>query len=85
VSDWLTIYVIFEVLAGAAVIGLVVWGYFFWDRRYRGAPVEPGEPGGPDRFRPTPEIFRDDSTGRMVQVFFDPVTGERQYREQGTG
>jgi hypothetical protein len=81
-ANWLTIYVIFEVVAGAAVVGLVVYGYFFWDRRYRGAP---GAPADSDRFQPTPEIFRDDTTGRMMQVFFDPVTGERQYREQGTG
>lgn len=81
-ANWLTIYVIFEVVAGAAVVGLVVYGYFFWDRRYRGAPREPANS---DRFQPTAEIFRDDTTGRMMQVFFDPVTGERQYREQGTG
>jgi hypothetical protein len=80
-ADWLTVYVIFEVSALAAVIGLAVWGYVFWDRRYRGAPDEAGEL---DRFQPTQEIFRDDSTGRMVRVFFDPVTGERQYREHGT-
>jgi hypothetical protein len=62
------------------VIGLVVVaifaivGYFLWDRRYRGH-----DKGS---FRPTPEVFKDPTTGKMTRVYEDPATGQRQYREE---
>ena len=68
-------YILFELLVVAVVIGIAVWGFIFWDRRYRGAP------GAGGQFQPTQETFRDPSTGRMMRVFFNPATGERQYRE----
>lgn len=57
------------------VIVFAVVGYFVWDHRYRG-----------DRegaFKPTGEVFRDPTTGRMTRVYEDPSTGRRQYREEG--
>jgi hypothetical protein len=62
------------------VIGLVVVaifaivGYFLWDHRYRGH-----DQGS---FRPTAEVFKDPSTGKMTRVYEDPATGQRQYREE---
>lgn len=56
------------------VIAFAVVGYFLWDHRYRG-----------DRdgaFKPTGEVFKDPSTGKMTRVYEDPSTGRRQYREE---
>jgi hypothetical protein len=69
------LYLIFWVAAVALVIGIAIWGFIFWDRRYRGAQ------GRADQFQPTDETFRDPTTGRMMRVFFNASTGERQYRE----
>ena len=57
-----------------AVIVIAVVGYFVWDRRYR------GQQSG--SFRPTGEVFKDPSTGKMTRVYEDPKTGQRQYREE---
>ncbi len=62
-----------------AVIALVVIifaivGYFVWDRRYRGA--------SQGNFKPTDEVFKDPTTGKMTRVYEDPSTGKRQYREE---
>ena len=62
-----------------AVIALVVIifaivGYFVWDRRYRGATQ--------GNFKPTAEVFKDPTTGKMTRVYEDPSTGKRQYRDE---
>ena len=58
----------------AIVIVFAVIGYFVWDRRYR----------GPKQgvFKPTGEVFKDPTSGKMTRVFEDPETGARQYREE---
>ena len=56
------------------VIVFAVAGYFIWDRRYLGAS------GG--SFKPTQEVFRDPTTGRLTRVWEDPNTGQRQYRDE---
>ncbi len=58
----------------AVVIVFAVIGYFVWDRRYRG--------NGQGSFKPTGEVFKDPTTGRMTRVYEDPSTGQRQYREE---
>lgn len=58
----------------AIVLGFAVIGYFVWDRRYRG-----GDQGS---FKPTGEIFKDPTSGKMTRVYEDPSTGRRQYREE---
>lgn len=70
------VYVVFELVMVGLVIFLAVWGYFRWDRRYRGAA------GPAEAFQPTAETFRDPTTNRMMRVFSNPGTGERQYREE---
>ena len=62
--------VIFAILV---VFGIV--GYFVWDRRYRG--VEQGS-----SFKPTGEVFRDPTSGKLTRVYEDPSTGKRQYRDE---
>jgi hypothetical protein len=65
---------------GTQLIGLVlliafaVVGYFIWDRRYRGA--------SQGNFKPTAEVFKDPTTGKLTRVYEDPSTGKRQYREE---
>lgn len=56
------------------VIIVAIVGYFVWDRRYRG--------GVQGSFKPTGEVFRDPSSGKMTRVYEDPTTGQRQYREE---
>ncbi len=49
-------------------------------RRYRGARRRPAE-----RWQPTGERFVDPTTGRLVEVLYNPETGERSYVERGAG
>lgn len=58
----------------AIVIVVAVIGYFVWDRRYRG--------GDQGNFKPTSEVFKDPTSGKMTRVYEDPTTGARQYREE---
>jgi hypothetical protein len=58
----------------AIVVVFAIVGYFVWDRRYRG-----GEQGS---FKPTGEVFRDPTSGKMTRVYEDPSTGKRQYRDE---
>jgi hypothetical protein len=59
----------------AALVVIAIITYIIWDRRrYRGS--------GRGNFRPTGEVFRDPSTGKMTRVWEDPSTGTRQYREE---
>ncbi len=52
---------------------LLLWWQF--DRRYRGRQSS-------RELRPTGEIFRDPGSGRLMQVYENPQTGEREYREK---
>jgi hypothetical protein len=58
----------------ALVIVFAIVGYFVWDRRYRG--------GSQGNFKPTSEVFKDPTTGKLTRVYEDPSTGARQYREE---
>ncbi|OLB92569.1 MAG: hypothetical protein AUI15_20765 [Actinobacteria bacterium 13_2_20CM_2_66_6] len=61
--------VIFGIVAVFAIVG-----YFVWDRRYRG--------DSQGSFKPTAEVFKDPTSGKMTRVYEDPSTGRRQYREE---
>lgn len=63
-----------DIFIGVIVLVFAVVGYFVWDRRYRGQ-----ESGS---FKPTGEVFRDPTSGKMTRVYEDPSTGRRQYREE---
>jgi hypothetical protein len=56
------------------VIVFAIVGYFLWDRRYRGH--------AQGTFKPTGEVFKDPTSGKMTRVYEDPTTGQRQYREE---
>ncbi len=63
------------------VIAVVVGLYFAMDRRrYTGG----GTPGGAGAgaAKPTPEVFRDPGTGRLMRVWVNDATGAREYREE---
>ena len=63
-----------QLIGLAVVIVIAVVGYFVWDRRYRGD--EHGD------FKPTGEVFKDPTTGKLTRVYEDPASGKRQYREE---
>jgi hypothetical protein len=56
------------------VIVFAVLGYFIWDKRYR------GQGGG--GLKPTGEVFRDPTSGKITRVYEDPATGRREYRDE---
>jgi hypothetical protein len=64
----------FQLVSLAVVIVFATIGYFVWDRRYRG--------GKEGNFKPTNEIFKDPTTGKLTRVYEDPATGKRQYRDE---
>jgi hypothetical protein len=66
--------VVVDLVGVIVVIVFAVIGYFVWDRRYRGH-----DGGG---FKPTAEVFRDPTSGKMTRVYEDPSTGKRQYRDE---
>ena len=59
------------VVGGVIVIGLL------FERRYRNSTRHPDS-----RWQPTGERFCDPTTGKDVEVFYDPHTGERRYVER---
>ena len=75
-----------------ALFGALMIGALAFERmRYHSAAAEPpgpaASPGGETageslepRFRPTPEVFVDPTSGTTMRVFIDPGTGERRYR-----
>jgi hypothetical protein len=65
IVDW----VLLAVVAAGVIIAL-----FGWDR-YRGSRKTAGKAA-----QPTGEVFTDPSTGKPVRVWYNPVTGEREYR-----
>ena len=54
--------------------GLIVLGIVFERWRYRPTEAQPGA-----GWQPTGERFEDPQTGKIVQVFYDPRSGERRY------
>ncbi len=55
--------------------GLLLIGTLFEQRGYRQA----GEAPLDGDWQPMPERFRDPSTGKVVGVWFNPATGQRNY------
>lgn len=72
------VLVVVIALGACFVLGITaVAGYFIWRQRYRGS--------GHDDLRPTDEVFRDPSSGKLSRVWEDPSTGHREYREESRG
>jgi hypothetical protein len=64
----------FQLVVLVSLLVIAIVGYFVWDRRYRGAKE--------GNFKPTNEVFKDPTTGKLTRVYEDPSTGKRQYREE---
>jgi hypothetical protein len=64
----------FQLVVLGCILVIAIVGYFVWDRRYRGAKD--------GNFKPTNEVFKDPTTGKLTRVYEDPSTGKRQYREE---
>jgi len=62
----------------ALVIGGVIVIAILFERRYRNDARRPPE----GRWQPTGERFTDPTTGKDVEVFYDPQSGERRYEER---
>jgi hypothetical protein len=65
------------VVIAVVIVGIVV-ALFGWDR-YRGSRRSKGDG---DAARPTNEVFTDPATGKRTRVWYNPVTGEREYRAE---
>lgn len=62
----------------AVVIAGIIIALFGWDR-YRGNRMTGGQDGDS---QPTSEAFIDPDTGRRMRVWYDPSTGQRDYRPE---
>jgi hypothetical protein len=67
------------VIIGVAVIGIVI-AIFGWDR-YR---VNRKDANG-STFQSTNEVFIDPTTGQRTRVWYNPKTGQRDYRSDPDG
>lgn len=61
------------VIVAVVVVGALA-AIFGWDR-YRG-----GRKTGGESATPTDEVFIDPASGKQMRVWYDPKTGEREYR-----
>jgi hypothetical protein len=61
------------VILAVVVVGFVA-AVFGWDR-YRTSRKSAGESA-----QPTSEVFTDPASGKAMRVWYDPATGEREYR-----
>jgi threonine/homoserine/homoserine lactone efflux protein len=60
------------------VIGGAVIAFFGWDR-YRGSKTSAG---GTAAAEPTSEVFVDPTTGERMRVWYNPGSGQREYRPE---
>ncbi|PWU22364.1 MAG: hypothetical protein C5B48_10135 [Candidatus Rokuibacteriota bacterium] len=65
--------VVWVIVAVVVVVGIVV-AVFGWDR-YRSDGKAAGESS-----QPTSEVFTDPASGQQMRVWYNPATGEREYR-----
>ncbi len=65
------------VILAIVAVGVVV-ALFGWDR-YRGSRKSAG---GRSAAQPTDEVFVDPQSGKRMRVWYNPATGEREYRAE---
>jgi len=65
------------VILAIVVLGIVI-ALFGWDR-YRGNQKSAGTGSGSES---TSEVFTDPATGKRMRVWYDPTTGDREYRAE---
>ena len=64
------------VIVGVVVVLGVVAAVFGWDRYRSNAKATSASA------QPTSEVFTDPATGKSMRVWYDPSTGEREYRPE---
>ena len=62
-----------------AINGLVIAGAIIFERTGYRSNAETTQ----GKWQPTGERFNDPTTGQVVEVYYNPQTGERDYRETG--
>jgi hypothetical protein len=67
-----------EIVIGVIVVAGIVIALFGWDR-YRSGPKNAGAGSAA---QPTDEVFVDPESGRRTRVWYDPATGQRDYRPE---
>jgi hypothetical protein len=72
------LWIIFQI---AAVVGVVLLSWFYFDRRYKKRSSASQEMIGhpPPGFEWTAEVFQDPKDGHTYRVYYDPESGERAY------
>jgi hypothetical protein len=68
-------HVVEWVILAVVVLG-IVFAVFGWDR-YRGSRKSVGSGS-----EPTSEVFIDPANGQKMRVWYDPKTGDREYRPE---
>ena len=63
------------IILAVVVVGIVI-AIFGWDR-YRG-----GRKTSAAGAEPTGEVFNDPATGQRMRVWYNPATGDRDYRPE---
>ena len=62
-----------------AINGLVIVGAILFERSNYRSKADRTQ----GKWEPTGERFNDPTTGQIVEVYYNPQTGERDYRESG--
>jgi len=62
-----------------AINGLIITGGILFERSGYRSNVDRMQ----GKWQPTGERFNDPTTGQVVEVYYNPQTGERDYRESG--
>ncbi len=70
-------HVVEWVILAVVVVGIVI-AIFGWDR-YRGSRKDASDDSAA---QPTSEVFLDPNTGKRMRVWYQPATGQREYREE---
>jgi hypothetical protein len=65
------------VIVAIVVVGVVV-ALFGWDRYRGGRKPADGTTGA----QPTDEVFVDPQSGKRMRVWYNPATGQREYRPE---
>jgi hypothetical protein len=66
------------VIVAVVIVGVII-ALLGWDR-YRGIRQSTGDSAA----QPTNEVFVDPATGQEMRVWYNPSTGEREYRAEGS-
>ncbi len=69
---------ILEIVVIVVVVAGIVIALLGWDR-YRGSRKSVSNDSAS---QPTSEVFIDPETGRRMRVWYDPRTGQREYRPE---